>query len=108
VTNDHFDADGLAGVFALNDPVRAEPLAERLVAFAAAGDFDVASDPAAAASVLAAAALVDPERGALLPAEDLADTNRRTARACRRSSSILIASPATTPRSRRPSTPRDG
>ena len=31
--------------------------------------------------MLAVAALVDPERGALLDAEDLADTNRRTARA---------------------------
>ena len=74
MTNDHFDEDGLASLFTLVEPERALALGDRLVAFAAAGDFDVAPDPGVASSVLAARALLDPERGRILSSTELAGT----------------------------------
>lgn len=57
-TNDHFDEDGLAGLFALCDPERAASLHNELVEFARAGDFAVASSMKAAQAVFAVQALV--------------------------------------------------
>lgn len=65
VTNNHFDQDGLAGVYALvcpDDAVRRRTLLEGL---ASAGDFAVAPDRAAARLSMAVAALSDPARSPL-------------------------------------------
>jgi hypothetical protein len=62
VTNDHFDEDGLASVFAITEPVRAFDGQKRLVAFARAGDFGVVDDLRTARSVLVVRALADPMR----------------------------------------------
>ncbi len=47
VTTDHFDQDGLAGVYALTDPAAALASEDRLMALAEAGDFARGHDPTA-------------------------------------------------------------
>ncbi len=41
VTNNHFDADGLVGTYALTNPLEAAAIRDSLIDIAAAGDFDV-------------------------------------------------------------------
>jgi hypothetical protein len=62
VTNNHFDQDGLAGVYALTNPADALHRRELLEALACAGDFAVSTDRAAARLSMAVAALGDRAR----------------------------------------------
>lgn len=65
VTNDHFDQDGLAGLYALVDPDDALRRRAQLEGLAAAGDFAVAPDRASARVSMAVAALADDDRSPL-------------------------------------------
>ena len=71
VSNNHFDQDGLVGVFALCDPAEALSRHDLLVEVARAGDFAVTSSRAAACISMALAAYADPARSPLprLPEE---------------------------------------
>lgn len=57
VTNNHFDQDGLVGVFALVDPATASPLRARLEDVARAGDFSRFRDRDAARAAITIASL---------------------------------------------------
>jgi hypothetical protein len=57
VTNNHFDQDGLVGVFALADPTTASPLRDRLEDVARAGDFSRFHDRDAARAAITLAGL---------------------------------------------------
>jgi len=72
VSNNHFDQDGLVGVFALVDPVTARSRRDLLAEVARAGDFATTSSRAAARVSMALAAYADPARTPLgpLPADD--------------------------------------
>jgi hypothetical protein len=61
VTNNHFDQDGLVGVFILIDPATAERYRDFLVDVAAAGDFGVFKSRDAARISFAVSSLADPE-----------------------------------------------
>lgn len=65
VTNNHFDQDGLAGVYALVCPDDAMRRRTQLEGLAGAGDFAVASDRDSARLSMAVAALSDPARSPL-------------------------------------------
>lgn len=65
VTNDHFDEDGLASVFAIAEPARALAGGEKLTSFARAGDFGIVDHLRAAQSVLVVRALSDEKRSPL-------------------------------------------
>lgn len=65
VSNNHFDQDGLAGVFALVDPEEAVARQARLVDVAGAGDFAVYRDRDAARISMVVAAYADPARSPL-------------------------------------------
>lgn len=65
VTNNRFDQDGLAGIYALVDPDDALRHRELLEGLATAGDFAVAADRDAARLSMAVAALSDPARSPL-------------------------------------------
>ena len=65
VTNNHFDQDGLAGIYALVDPEDALRRRSQLEGLASAGDFGVAPDRASARLSTAVAALSDPDRSPL-------------------------------------------
>lgn len=67
-TSDHFDQDGLAGLFALCHPDQAWGQRARLEDVARAGDFATYLDRDAARISFAVAAMADPERSALPPA----------------------------------------
>lgn len=71
VTNNHFDQDGLAGVYALSAPEDAMTRRQLVEGLALAGDFAVATDRAAARLSMAVAALADRDRTPLpfLPAD---------------------------------------
>jgi hypothetical protein len=60
VSTNHFDQDGLVGVFALVDPPAALARRERLVDIAAAGDFGTYRDRDAARAAIAIASYADP------------------------------------------------
>jgi hypothetical protein len=60
VTNNHFDQDGLAGVYSLAHPADALPRRALLEGLARAGDFAVAPDRAPARLSMAVAAFADP------------------------------------------------
>lgn len=70
VTNNHFDQDGLAGVYALTDPEDGMCRRARLEALAAAGDFGVAPDRSSARISMAVSALADPETSPLTLPDD--------------------------------------
>lgn len=76
VSNNHFDQDGLVGVFALASPEEALARRALLVEVARAGDFAVTSSRAAARISMVLSAYVDPERSPLsdLPADEEART----------------------------------
>ena len=60
VTNNHFDEDGLVGIYALLDPDAAVPRRELLIDVAQAGDFGVCASRRAARIAFALAAHADP------------------------------------------------
>lgn len=62
VTNNHFDQDGLAGIYVLVDPEGALRRRSLVEGLALAGDFGVAPDRPAARLSMAVAALSDPDR----------------------------------------------
>ncbi|HEU5083478.1 MAG TPA: DUF6687 family protein [Acidimicrobiales bacterium] len=69
VTNNHFDQDGLAGVYALTDPDDGMRRRAQLEGLASAGDFGVAPDRTSARISMAVSALSDPATSPLsLPA----------------------------------------
>jgi hypothetical protein len=65
VTNNHFDQDGLAGIYTLVNPDDAVTRRTQLEALAAAGDFAVFSDRSMARLSMAVDALADPARSPL-------------------------------------------
>ncbi len=65
VTNNHFDQDGLAGIYPLTDPEDGTRRRAQLEALATAGDFGVASDRTSARISMAVSALAHPERSPL-------------------------------------------
>jgi hypothetical protein len=65
VTNNHFDQDGLCGVFALVEPAVALERRAQLTDLARAGDFATYVDRRAARASMALSALTDPERSPL-------------------------------------------
>lgn len=69
VSNNHFDQDGLAGVYAFTDPDDGWHRRAQLEGLASAGDFGVAPDRTAARISAAVAALADPDRSPLDLAE---------------------------------------
>jgi len=70
VTNNHFDQDGLAGIYALAAPPDALRRRHQLEGLASAGDFGVAPDRTAARISMAVSALCDPASSPLdLPDE---------------------------------------
>lgn len=68
VTNNHFDQDGLAGVYALVDPAGALARRAQLEDIASAGDFAVFAERSSARLSMAIDALADAERS---PLDDL-------------------------------------
>jgi hypothetical protein len=71
-SNNHFDQDGLVGLFALVAPTGALARREELTEVARAGDFAVTSSRTAARVSMVLSAFVDPQRSPLapLPAKD--------------------------------------
>jgi len=65
VSNNHFDEDGLVGVFSLINPEFAIRHRELLISVATAGDFGVVRDPLAAKIVFTLNAFADAERSPL-------------------------------------------
>lgn len=65
VTNNHFDQDGLAGIFALVDPSEALRRRSQLEDLAGAGDFAVCTERSSARLSMAIAALGDPDNSSL-------------------------------------------
>jgi hypothetical protein len=65
VSNNHFDEDGLMGVFALVDPTTALAHRERLIDVARAGDFGRSQSRDAARISFAVSTLVDPQASPL-------------------------------------------
>jgi hypothetical protein len=79
VSNNHFDEDGLVGLFALLHPDEALGLRARLTDLATAGDFGRYSDREAARASFALSALADPERTTLEPSTFAGAYPERTA-----------------------------
>lgn len=73
VTNNHFDQDGLAGIYPLTDPDDGLRRRAQLEALAVAGDFGVASDRTAARISMAVATLADPETSPLTLPDDYSE-----------------------------------
>jgi len=65
VTNNHFDEDGLAGLYALIEPEAAMAMRDLVVDFAQAGDFAVYKDRRAARVAFTVSAFVDPQTSPL-------------------------------------------
>jgi hypothetical protein len=70
VTNNHFDQDGLVGVYALVDPAAAFAQRDPLIDIASAGDFATYRTRGAATISMTIAAFADPERSPLGRAPD--------------------------------------
>lgn len=64
-SNDHFDEDGLASLFAVLHPEAAQKRRERICDFAAAGDFGTYTSRTAARAAFAVSSYADPERSPL-------------------------------------------
>lgn len=75
VTNNHFDEDGVAGVFALVDPELALQRRAQLEDLASAGDFAVCVDRSSARLSMALSTLTDPARTALSLPDDWSKAN---------------------------------
>ena len=67
VTNNHFDQDGLAGIYALTDPEDGLRRRAQLEGLASTGDFGVAPDRSSARVSMAVSALSDPARSPIGP-----------------------------------------
>jgi hypothetical protein len=65
VSNNHFDQDGLVGVFALSSPEEAAARRDLLIEVARAGDFAVTASRRAARISMVVAAYADPDRSPL-------------------------------------------
>lgn len=65
VTNNHFDQDGLAGIYALTHPGAALDRRAQIEDLASAGDFATYEDRSLARLSMAVAALADPARSVL-------------------------------------------
>lgn len=65
VSNNHFDEDGLCGIFAVLHPEPAVERRDRLIQVASAGDFDTFTDREAARVAFALGAMMDEERSPL-------------------------------------------
>lgn len=65
VSNNHFDEDGLCGIYALLNPEAAQRQRARIVQVASAGDFDVCADRDAARVAFAIGAYTDEARSPL-------------------------------------------
>jgi len=65
VSNNHFDEDGLVGVWAMVNPDEAQQRRDRLVDIAAAGDFATYRDRRAARAAFTLAAFADPDQSPL-------------------------------------------
>lgn len=70
VTNNHFDQDGLAGIYPLTDPEDGMRRRAQLEGLAIAGDFGVASDRTSARISAAVSALSDPQSSPLTLPDD--------------------------------------
>jgi hypothetical protein len=68
VTNNHFDQDGVAGIYALVDPAGALPRREQVIDVARAGDFARWHERDSMRIAMAIAAFEDPDRSPLDPA----------------------------------------
>jgi hypothetical protein len=79
VSNNHFDQDGLVGVFALSSPEEAEARRALLVEVARAGDFAVTASRRAARVSMVIAAYADPARGPRAGLPDSSDYEGQTA-----------------------------
>jgi hypothetical protein len=79
VSNNHFDQDGLVGVFALSSPEEAQARRALLIEVARAGDFAVTESRAAARVSMVIAAYADPERSPLAGLPDSSDYEGQTA-----------------------------
>ena len=79
VSNNHFDQDGLTGVFALTHPEDALARRALLVEVARAGDFAVAGSRTAARISMALSAFADPARSPVPGLSDSDDYDERTA-----------------------------
>lgn len=66
VTNNHFDQDGLAGIYPLTDPDDGMRRRRQLEGLASAGDFGVAPDRTSARISMAVSALADPDTSSLV------------------------------------------
>lgn len=75
VTNNHFDEDGLFGMYALIEPERALVDRDLLIAGSFAGDFGVVTDPDGVRLCFAVETLTDPDVSPL-PADVFADPDR--------------------------------
>jgi hypothetical protein len=67
VSNNHFDEDGLVGVYTLLDPANAQGHRDLLLDVARAGDFGTYRDRNAARIAFAISAFADPEQSPLAP-----------------------------------------
>jgi len=65
VSNNHFDEDGLAGLYALIEPVAAAEMRDLVVSVAEAGDFSTCRDRQAARIAFTISAFADPLRSPL-------------------------------------------
>jgi hypothetical protein len=79
VSNNHFDQDGLVGVFALSSPDEAQARRALLIEVARAGDFALSSSRQAARVSMAIAAYADPDRSPLAGLPDSSDYEGQTA-----------------------------
>ena len=79
VSNNHFDQDGLVGVFALSSPEEAETRRALLIEVARAGDFGLTEARRAARVSMVIAAYADPERSPLAGLPDSSDYEGQTA-----------------------------
>src|SRR3984957_13932312 len=79
VSNNHFDQDGLVGVFALSSPEAAQTRRALLVEVARAGDFGLTESRGAARVSMVLAAYADPERSPLAGLPDSSDYEGQTA-----------------------------
>jgi uncharacterized protein DUF6687 len=79
VSNNHFDQDGLVGVFALSAPEEAQARRGLLIEVARAGDFGRTGSRVAARISMVIAAYADPERSPLARLPDSSDYEGQTA-----------------------------
>jgi hypothetical protein len=65
VSNNHFDADGLVGIYSMLNPAEAQAIKQLLIDVAAAGDFDLCADREAARISFVIDAWINPSQSPL-------------------------------------------